>query len=293
MMVNSGNDAALAIGEYIGAQAGGGLTTFVARMNLKASTLGMNDTTYCQPAGGCFSTPADQVTLWRSVYTDPDFQQFVGPVNYIGCGEDAGGEEVCHTLDKGPGNYPGQDSWKGGSLGFFCPTDDYPETAGLPLCASGGCLTVQATRLQRALLVNVLQPQPLTADRWPDARHLFDHGYRRLFTPDARSTGTDAGESPDFGLDVVTDSLAVSALIDGQTVRLCSWEAYAPTGQLSQLGCAERTVDNLAASATQPRAQEVEVVVSSTLEAEGDFLVGHHDGDALVLRLWRIGPKDF
>lgn len=286
LMVNSGNDAALAIAEHIG----GDQATFATMMNDKADDLGMAASVYCQAAGGCFSTPADQVALWRSVYTDPVFQEFAGPVNYLGCGEGPGGEEICHFIDKAESIYPGQESWKGGSLGFFCGSE--PSTDGLPLCASSGCLSAQATRLDRTLIQSILQPGPLAADTGPDSRALWDYGYRLLYTPDARGEAENAGDAPDFGLDSVNDTLALTAVIDGQEVRLCSWEALTWTGQISQVGCATRTVNGLAASPNQPPPTAIEVVLRSTLEADGDYLVGHRDGDDLVLTMWRLGAHE-
>jgi D-alanyl-D-alanine carboxypeptidase len=294
LMVDSGNDAAVAIAEHVGEAAGGDMDTFIDRMNQKADDLNMDDTTYCQPAGGCFSTPADQVALWLSVYDDPLFQQFVGPVSYIGCGEDAQGNEVCHSFTRSTSSYPGHDGRKGGSRGFYCDDDfERPSNGGPPLCASGGCTTEQTTRLGRTLIANNLHPLPLSANRWTDTQNMFDYGYRQRFTPDARSAGVNASETANFSLTTLDDTLAVVATIEGQRVRLCSWNAYATSGQLNQLGCAERPINGLVAGDVQPQVQQVQIVGGSTIEADGDFLVGYRDGNSLVLRLWRIGAKDF
>lgn len=290
LMVDSGNDAALAIAEYVG----GSVENFITRANDVAAGLEMDDSTYCQPAGGCFSTPADQVALWHSVWQDPLFQTFAGPANYMGCGTDAEGEEKCYFFDKSTNAYPGYESGKGGSKGFFCSAEDYPETEGLPLCASGGCLSAQATRLSRTLILNELQPQPLTASRWPDARNLWDFGYRQLFTPDfLGDSGSAAGSTPDFGLDYITDARAITAGLAGDnTVELCNWTAVTWTGQLVRHACAEQTVNDLPAGVIEPPPTHVAVVRPSTLEAEGDYLVGHRVDDDLVLSIWRIGPYE-
>jgi hypothetical protein len=250
----------------------------------------MSDSVYCQAAGGCYSTPADQVALWRSVYTDPAFQEFAGPVNYFGCGTGPSGEEICRFIDRAESVYPGEESWKGGSQGFFCPSE--PSTDGLPLCASSGCLTAQATRLDRTLLQTILQPQPLAADRGPDSRALWDYGYRLLYTPDARGDAEEVGATPDFGLDTLDDTLAVTAMIDGQHVRLCTWSALTWTGQISQVGCARRLMNGLAAGAYQPPPTEIDVVLRSTLLSDGDYILGHRDGDELVLTMWSLGEHD-
>jgi hypothetical protein len=284
LMVNSGNDAALAIAEHIG----GSQADFATMMNARAAQLGMSSTVYCQAAGGCFSTPADQVALWRSAYTDPDFLRFVGPVDYQACGEGPSGEEICRFIERGPSVYPGQEGAKNGSLGFFCPQE--PSTDGVPLCASNGCLSAQATRLDRTLLQTILQPGALDADTGTDSRALWDYGYRLLYTPDARGEAEAAGPAPDFGLDSINDGLAVTAVIDGQNVRLCTWDAFAPAGTLGQRGCATRAVHGLAAGTMTPAPTEVRLLLRSSFESDGDYLLGHRDGNELVLSLWRLGP---
>ncbi len=287
LMVNSGNDASIAIAEHIG----GSEADFVILMNERASALNLSSTIYCQPSGGCFSTPADQVALWEAVHTNPLFQQFAGEVSYAGCGESAGGSIVCHVINKTLNSYPGLESDKGGSLGFFCNNET--STSGVPLCSSGGCLTSQATRMNRTLIQTILQPQPLSANRGPDSRALFDYGYRLLFTPDARGAAQSVSlaAAADFDIDAVSSTLAVSAVIDGQTVRLRSWGAQPATGVLEQVGCATRAITTLTASTRQPAISTVEVVLQSSLSADGNYLVGHRNGTTLQLRMWRLGFK--
>jgi serine-type D-Ala-D-Ala carboxypeptidase (penicillin-binding protein 5/6) len=67
LMVSSGNDAAVALSEYIG----GSTDAFTTMMNAKAKEIGMNDTHFANPDGlpeeGEFTTAADMVTLAHSL----------------------------------------------------------------------------------------------------------------------------------------------------------------------------------------------------------------------------------
>ncbi|HET9222572.1 MAG TPA: serine hydrolase, partial [Roseiflexaceae bacterium] len=201
MMMVSGGDATQAIIEHLGGPA------FVDAMIDKATAIGMSNSLYCGAGGYCYSTAQDQVVLWLSAYKTPQFQEFAGKEQYDACGETEDGEEKCYFLEKNVSQlYPGVESHKTGGGGFDCSggTSNNP-----PRCASQGCLSIQATRLNRTLVLNELHSTAAAtpADRWNDAYDLFDYGYRQLFTPDFRgASGAQGGPAADFAIDNVGDT---------------------------------------------------------------------------------------
>lgn len=296
MMVSAG-DATWAIAEHVG----GSVDGMVDLMNLKANALGLSNTFQCQ-AGTTFSnvaysTAREQAQLWASVYDDPLFLEFAGASSEDVCGVMPGDIEVCHPaippMTKNMSVYPNLDGHKTGGGGGLCPSE--PAYDAVPTCVSGGCLAIQATRLQRPLIIAELQPSGQTANRWPDALTLFDYGYRQIFTPDFRSTsGNAGGQATDFGLDYLNDTRAITAaLTDDKELSLCNWSISPGLNSVSIGGCAKRTYNGLAAGTRQQPPTRLEAVRISTLEAEGDYLVGRLETGGLVLRLWRVGKKDF
>ena len=296
MMVSAG-DATWAIAEYIG----GSVDGMVDLMNLKATELGMASTSHCQEGNTfsnvAYSTARDQARLWESVYDDPQFVEFAGAADKDVCGTLPGNVEICHPaippMTKNMTVYPKLDGYKTGGGGGLCTSIKAFDA--IPTCVSGGCLAVQATRLQRPLIITELQPTGQTANRWPDAATLFDFGYRQIFTPDLRaSSGNAGGTASDFGLDYLTDLHAVTAALTGaRQLTLCNWTPQAGVGSINLGGCAQRSYNGLAAGQSQRPPTRLDMVRLSTLEAEGDYLLGRLEGNKLVLRVWRVGEKDF
>jgi len=296
MMVSAG-DATWAIAEHVA----GSVAGMVGLMNLKASDLGMSNTFHCQEGSTfsnvAYSTARDQAILWESVYNDPQFLEFAGASSKDVCGTLPGDVEICHPaippMSKNMNVYPNLDGHKTGGGGGLCPS--VPAYDAVPTCPSGGCLSVQATRLQRPLIITELQPAGQTANRWPDALTLFDYGYRQIFTPDFRATsGNAAGTAGDFGLDYVTDLHAVTVALTGdQQLTICNWGTEAGAGAINKGGCTQRSYTTLAAGQRDLPPTRLDLVRISTLEAEGDYLLGRLEGNNLVLRLWRVGEKDF
>ena len=72
ILVQSGNDAAVALAEHVS----GDVTTFVALMNQRAGSLGMTNTTFVNPNGldteGHLSTARDLIYLGRAALAYPD-----------------------------------------------------------------------------------------------------------------------------------------------------------------------------------------------------------------------------
>ncbi len=282
MMMVSGNDAAVAIAEHVA----GSEEDFVDRMNQRAVALGMVDTWYNQPAGGGYSTPQDQITLFRFGSQLPDFIRIARKQFYVACGELANGDPVCRNVDKFKDNgYPGLNGWKNGNLGFHDPTF---KKAGVPLCTS--CLIVQAQRGGRTMLVGLQQ----SGNRWKDAGALFDYGYRRLWTPDSTGGLLVIGQSRlDIALDYIDDSLAVTAtLTNDNRLELCSWSVFTELGQIDRLTpCTQRDYPNLVGDPNiSVPADLLAGVRLSNAFSEGDYMTAMLDPSSDVqVRLWRVG----
>jgi hypothetical protein len=279
MMIVSGNDAAVAIAEHVA----GSEATFVDWMNLKAQVLGLSDTSYNQPAAGGYSTPEDQMNLFRVGWSDPLFREFTGRREWKACGTLDGGAPICRDLFKGTSDYPGLEGWKTGTLGFI--DSDKP---GVPLCTS--CLVSRTTRAERTFIAMIQQ----SGSRWGDTRRLYDYGFTRLFTPDFRGdSGYAGGPVEDFALDAVTDRLAVTAALDANDkFEICAWSVFADTGSVQRGRCNGRTF-LLAPSGTIPGRQLLDSARLSTLLVEGDYLTARGgQGSVLVLDLWRVAPKE-
>lgn len=83
LMLRSGNDAALAIANYVG----GSVDDFVDMMNLKALELGMKNTTFNNPSGldedkGNYSTAFDMALLTSYAMKNKDYKKIVGTKKY-------------------------------------------------------------------------------------------------------------------------------------------------------------------------------------------------------------------
>ena len=84
LMLRSGNDASLAIANYVG----GSIDQFVKQMNEKAIQLGMKNTTYYNPNGlddddkGNYSTAYDMAILMSYAMKNTDFAKIVGTSKY-------------------------------------------------------------------------------------------------------------------------------------------------------------------------------------------------------------------
>jgi hypothetical protein len=286
MMLPSGNDASVAIAEHVG----GTETAFVARMNWKAADLGLTDTSYNQSAGGGYSTPQDQVTLWLHAYQEPLFREIASVEQYDGCGEIGEGATLqpkCWFITKlSDFRYPGREGWKGGRGSLF-PDPNLP---GVPGCSPGRCLTAQATRMNRTMAV-ALQ---FSSDREGDAFNMWDYGFRNLFTPDQR--GQAGGMIvKDFGVARVTDTLSVTGTIEADgTPQVCAWGHVVDFGQIERIHCTPISSFIGLPPGPPPRSVNgLEVEWLSSLLHEGDYLTAHVDpSNQLQFTLWRVGPKE-
>ncbi len=294
-IMRSAGDATWAISEHVG----GTLDGMNSRMNAKATELGMDNTVHCSEgtvfSSVAYSTARDQATLWASVYDNPLFLEFAGASSQEVCGV-VNNFAFCHPatqpMTRGTNQWPSLDGQKTGGGGGTCPTKQ-PTLANVPTCIGGGCLSVQATRLDRPLIISLLQPSNLVGNRWSDAGALFDYAYRRIFTPDRRAANSvDGVTAHDFGLDYISDKWTVTASLEGDKgLRLCNWATDVGTGSLTRTKCTLRQVKTLPPGSNNTQPTVLDMARISTLEADGDYVLGRRQGDLLVMRLWRVGSR--
>lgn len=290
MMMVSGNDASVAIAEHVAERVlGGTVSDFVAMMNGRASELGLADTSYNQPAGGGYSTPQDQITLFRFGARDPLFREFAERELFVACGQLASGDPICRNVDKFPDNgYPGIEGWKNGNLGFIDP-----ELKGVPLCTS--CLIAKARRADRAMLVGIQQ----SGARWGDTGKLWDYGFTSLFTPDRVATGSPISvpQVRDVAVDVIDEGLAVTAVVTYyDDLTLCLWNIGVDTGELgnSPDECTTHPDFHLPGNpgVTVTRNLVDGARIPNEM-VEGDYItVGRRTNFYLNVDLWRIGRRE-
>ena len=119
LMLVSGNDAAIAIGDTIG----GNLPNFVAMMNDKARSLGLLDTHYMNPHGllatGHYSSAHDLAIMGRYAFNISTLRQIDGTRTY---NITKSGSHAAHNMFNGnqflwwyPGVDGGKPGWDGGS----------------------------------------------------------------------------------------------------------------------------------------------------------------------------------
>ena len=84
LMLNSGNDAALAIAETIG---GGSIERFVALMNERAQAMGLKNTRFANPNGldqaGHYSSARDMAEIARTLMAEPSLARIVGTRRFV------------------------------------------------------------------------------------------------------------------------------------------------------------------------------------------------------------------
>lgn len=171
LLLPSGNDAAVALAEHVGATLDGDgdpLDRFVAAMNARATALGLWQTTYGNPHGltvdGCGSTPREVATLTREALRQPLFREIVATrrrtirlANVDGYERDV----VWNNTNK----LLGIEGYDGVKTGTTTP--------------AGCCLASSGERGGRRLIVVVLGSTS-TDSRYVDTRNLFRHAWWTL-----------------------------------------------------------------------------------------------------------------
>lgn len=207
--VVSGNDAAVALGEHLA----GSEEAFVARMNERAATLGMNDTHFVNatglPAEGHLTSAYDIALMSRELIAKhPDIRAFTT----IWTDSLRGGESMLVNTNKLIRFYSGATGLKTGS------TD-----------AAGYCLSATAERDGMELIAVVLKGRS-SDERFADAKALLDYGF---------ATYTLKTVTPEEALAPVAvtlgDRAAVQPMLSGERTLLLEKSAAAGLTQTVEL----------------------------------------------------------
>lgn len=173
LLLPSGNDAAVALAEHVGARLGAGdpLDAFVAAMNRRAAALGLADTSYANPHGKTHpdagSTARDTARLVAEALRSERFREIVATRRHAAMLANAAGyrrEVVWRTTNR----LLGIEGYAGVKTGTTH--------------AAGCCLAALGARGGRELVVVVLGATSSDA-RYADARNLFRHAWRTLGPP--------------------------------------------------------------------------------------------------------------
>lgn len=161
LLLNSGNDAAVAIAEHIG----GSVERFAKMMNMKAFSLGAVNTTFKNPHGlpqeGHLSTAYDLALMTRYALEKDLFSQMVGTREYRIPWPGQEWERSLHNSNKLLSTYPHADGVKTGWT-----------------IAAGRCLISSASRGQRRLISVTLN----SPEMYRDSITLLEHGFRDYTT---------------------------------------------------------------------------------------------------------------
>ena len=151
MLMNSGNDAALAFAEHVG----GSVEGFAEMMNEEAERLGMAELHFVNPHGldaeGHYSTAHDLALLARALLANPLLARIVSTQEYV---IDGPVRWTFHNTNRLLATYPGADGVKTGY------TDD-----------AGRCLVASATRDGHRAISVALG----SIDQWEQSASLLDY----------------------------------------------------------------------------------------------------------------------
>lgn len=154
LMLNSGNDAAIAIAEHIG----GDVETFVDMMNEKARELNLVDTSFKTPHGldreGHYSTANELAQMARYALRNPEFAAICKTVSTNIT------RRSLYNTNEMLGFYPGADGVKTGYTG-----------------QAGRCLVCSATRNGQRL-ISVVLGCPTRTVRAESSRKILDYAFQ-------------------------------------------------------------------------------------------------------------------
>ncbi|MEW6547487.1 MAG: D-alanyl-D-alanine carboxypeptidase family protein [Bacillota bacterium] len=160
LLLESGNDAAVAIAEHVA----GSEQEFARLMTEKARQIGALSTQFRNPHGltepGHYSTAYDLALITRYAMTLPLFADMVATVQrQVSDLGDASAAGTLHNTNRLLGVYPGMEGGKTGTT-----------------AAAGACLITSALRDGMRLISVVLD----AGDRWEDTRRLLDWGFENF-----------------------------------------------------------------------------------------------------------------
>ena len=202
-------------------------------------------------------------------------------------------------LDRSNG-YVGQDGWKGGHGRVGSVYDEQGQLIDVPICTQ--CHVGQARRGGHTVVVGIQQSQ----EDIYNASELYDYSFQKLFTPDRRGRsappsagpGVIVGPGPQMGdiqslaVDHITDSWVVSGAIDDdQHLQLTTWAVNVHGGNLTPLGSAIDTVDNLPQGNEIARQATDIVRLPEVPRVQGDYVTASIESGDLRLDVWRVGAE--
>ena len=171
LMLNSGNDSAVAIARHLG----GSVNGFVQLMNKKAAELGAVNTHFNNPNGlpdpNHYSTARDMALITRYAMQNPEFREIVSTKIKTITRTDPNAQTYLDNHNKLLWNYQGAIGVKTG----------YTEEA-------RQCLVSAAARQDRELIAVVMKSEG--TDIWTDSTKLLDYG----FTDFNQATLVEAGK---------------------------------------------------------------------------------------------------
>lgn len=190
LMLNSGNDAAIAIAEHIG----GTVENFLLMMNKKADQLGAKNTQFQSPHGldkeGHYSTAYDLALITRYALQNPVFSKIVGTKE-----ANISSSKLRNTnemLDV----YPGADGVKTGYTGL-----------------AGRCLVTSATREGRRFISVVLNC-PTRQKRAQNSKGILDYSFTNYKSHTLLKTGESMAMIPVVkGIQKFVDVKAVEDIV--------------------------------------------------------------------------------
>lgn len=244
--IKSANDAAQAIGDYIG----GDQATFAKRMTRTAKAMGMKNTTFKNANGltaeGHLSTAHDMSILGRHLIYD--FPQYYNLFSRRTA--DAGIAEVVNTNRRFLDAYPGADGIK---TGYTVP--------------AGFNLTASAERDGKRIIATVFGGKS-TAHRNAKVSELLDLGFRKAGTGGAVVAPELVAEAP------ADEAPAPEAGGAGKTIRVVTTLTASPRPQPRPAAAAPETAvaaaEPAAAAPAEPATETAEVVVAEVTTEEPD-----------------------
>ncbi|NLJ85777.1 MAG: D-alanyl-D-alanine carboxypeptidase, partial [Firmicutes bacterium] len=155
LMLLSGNDAAVALAEYVG----GSVPRFVSYMNKKATMLGALNTTFANPHGlpaeSHYSTAHDMALITRHALSIPEFATLVASQQARICDPIGGELYSIYNKNRLLWEFAGANGVKTGYT-----------------LAAGRCLVASAAREDRQVIAVILDGPQL----WEDAKALLSYG---------------------------------------------------------------------------------------------------------------------
>lgn len=171
LLLNSANDAAVAIAEHIG----GDLPHFVSMMNDKAKALGLKDTTFKNPSGlteaGHLTTAHDLARIAQAAYANPIFRDYI--------------QTKSHTITRSKPNVPSEMINENKLLGKD------PSVNGMKTgytAVAENCLVVSASKDGRDLIGVILKSPG--REIYTDMENLLNYGFTQFQDTIYRPAGT-------------------------------------------------------------------------------------------------------